>query len=231
MAVGGATFGMATISGPLIGGSLTQRVSWRWCFYLNLPIGGAVALTLIALFHPPIRPSEQRPILERIKKLDLIGAFLFILTGIILSSVANGMYSTFKVDTGHAAWIGYQVLNGIGIGFTMETPLTAVQTVLKPEEAPVGISLVTFFQFFGSSIFLAIAQSVFSNRLVSQLAEYAPGLDANSFLQQGTVALRTIVPPAELPGVLIAYNRAFTSTFYVAASALAAGFFAALLSE
>jgi hypothetical protein len=135
------------------------------------------------------------------------------------------------VDSGHAAWIGYQVLNGIGIGFTMETPLTAVQTVLKLEEASVGISLVTFFQFFGAAIFLAIAQSVFSNQLLSQLAEYAPGVDAKSLLQQGTIAVRKIVPPAELPGVLLAYNGAITSTFYVAASVSAVGFFAALLSE
>lgn len=78
MAIGGATFGMSTISGPLIGSSLTQRVSWRCCFYLNLPIGGAVALALIALLHPPIRPSEQRPFVSRVKILDLVGAFLFL---------------------------------------------------------------------------------------------------------------------------------------------------------
>ena len=155
----------------------------------------------------------------------------WILAGTVLSSIATGLYSTFQPSTGHARWIGFQVLNGIGAGFSMETPLIAAQTVLSMEEAGIGISLVTFFQFFGPSIFLAIAESVFSNRLLMELTRHAPGVDSTALLHQGTAGVRKFVSPEQLPAVLSAYNDAISSVFYVAASASACGVIAALLLE
>ncbi|KAF2495808.1 MFS general substrate transporter [Lophium mytilinum] len=72
-----STFGVATILGPLLGGLLTQHASWRWCFYINLPIGAVTFAFLLLFFHPPARTSDTTTVLRKLAKLDLMGAFLF----------------------------------------------------------------------------------------------------------------------------------------------------------
>ncbi|OTB18714.1 hypothetical protein K445DRAFT_8734 [Daldinia sp. EC12] len=68
------------IAGPLIGGVFTQYVTWRWCFYINLPLGGLAGLFL-ALMNVPdrtIKPQVSFKLLRKvIPQLDLIGFAIF----------------------------------------------------------------------------------------------------------------------------------------------------------
>jgi MFS family permease len=70
-------FALGVILAPIMGGALTEKVSWRWCFYINLPPGG-VTLLIMYFFFRPRRFHADEPIAKRLKRLDIIGALMFV---------------------------------------------------------------------------------------------------------------------------------------------------------
>jgi energy-converting hydrogenase Eha subunit E len=141
----------------------------------------------------------------------------FMFASAVIVPISTGLFTTFHTDTGHAKWIGYQVLVGFGIGLSMQQPSMAAQTVLPKIDVPTGVSLIFFGQQLGGTVFVSVGQNILSSRLISGLAEAKiPGLDPGIAVNAGATNIRNVVQPEYLGAVLQAYNHALTTVYHVA---------------
>lgn len=76
-------YSTSSVLGPIIGGAL-EKITWRWCFYINLPLGGAALVILMLGFHPP---KPQGNVREKLLKIDFIG-FVLLTSGLVLVLLA-----------------------------------------------------------------------------------------------------------------------------------------------
>lgn len=100
----GAMFGVATVAGPLLGGLFVDQLSWRWAFYVNIPLG--VVVVLIAAAALPTVKSTTRP------RIDYLGILLIALaaTGLTLVTSWGGIEFPWASPTIIGMAIGSVVL-------------------------------------------------------------------------------------------------------------------------
>ncbi|GAK62708.1 SGE1 [Moesziomyces antarcticus] len=354
----GSVFGVASAMGPLLGGALTENVSWRWCFYINLPFA-VVALVPVIFFLDGSKTADKGkkmlPFLEQIRQIDPLGALLIlgsivclvlalqwggqassttdlsswntprviallvvfgvtllafvawqmymqdrallppsifversvlgsfwymwffagsmtvifyyvpvwfqvvqgvapiqssyrtlativpfvvasILGGVVtkktgyytppmllppvLGAVGLGLISTWGPNASRAAWAGYQVMYGIGMGAAMTGSSLAVQAALPHSEVPIAIGAVFFAREMGSAVFVATAENLLSSQLVKGLQQVAELRDGSVQLaQSGPSQIRSAAQSlgdGVLEEVIRIFNAALRHVWYLA---------------
>ncbi len=78
-----AIWGVASILGPLTGGFLTDALSWRWVFYVNLPFGLAAAGVIVWAFQEAGHDPERRVQVDYLGALTLVGSMTLLLFGML----------------------------------------------------------------------------------------------------------------------------------------------------
>ncbi|GAB1317426.1 Efflux pump gsfJ [Madurella fahalii] len=114
MGLGGATYAAASLAGPLLGGVLTQSVTWRWCFWINLPIGGVAAGIVLLVYKTPRAAQPQAaPIREKILQMDLVGTFLVMAAVVcfILAFQWGGSFKPWSDSTVIGTIIGFALIS------------------------------------------------------------------------------------------------------------------------
>nr|WP_055570040.1 MFS transporter [Streptomyces atriruber] len=147
----GAVFGATSVLGPLLGGLFTEHLSWRWVFYVNLPIGVIALVVIATTLHIPVRGTRHT--------IDYLGTFL-------IASVATCLVLVASLGGTTWAWGSPQIIGLAVLGAVLAAVFVAVERKAAEPVLPLKlfrirtftlsavISFIVGFAMFGAMTYL-----------------------------------------------------------------------------
>ena len=155
----GMIWAFASGVGPIVGGAFTEKVSWRWCFYINLPLDG-ISIIFLTFFLKLSNP--RTPVVEGLKSIDWLGV-VTIVGGVVM--FLYGMGSGGTTHPWDSAFVLCLIIFGIVtivLFFINESryakyPVIPLRLFRDPSNlAALGVCFIHGFVFIGGSYYLPL---------------------------------------------------------------------------
>ncbi|KAH6867299.1 major facilitator superfamily domain-containing protein [Thelonectria olida] len=187
-------FAVAAVLGPVVGGIFTTHLTWRWRFYINLPLSGGTVVALL-FFLPPIeRPElDSVPLVEKLKKVDFIGLLIFLptVTCLLLAVQWGGSTYAWSNDRIIALFVLFGLLAIAFIAFERwKGPEATLPMHIIAQRSVAAVAWNAFCN--GTGFFLLIYYIPFWQQVVRNASAASSGIALLPFIL-GVVIMATLV--------------------------------------
>ena len=211
----GSVMAVSMIGGPLLGGFVTDHFSWRWAFYINLPLGAVALILVVTTLHLPTKVNPHR--------IDYLGAAL--LTAGITAVVLVTTWGGTQYGWGSATIIGLGAFGVLALAAFCWVESRATEPMVplrlfrdRNFSAIAGVTFVSGFAMFGAITFLplfmqivqgasatnsgvlliplmigALVGSQGGGQMITRTGKYRPQLAVGSLLMVGGLLLLTML--------------------------------------